>query len=90
MSKFVLAHDLGTTGNKATLYDEAGKLVGNAFFGYETEYAHTGWAEQDPQDWWTAVSHSTKQLLHETATPPQAIACITFSGTCTPSNMSTG
>ena len=28
---FILAHDLGTTGNKATLYDSEGALVGSAF-----------------------------------------------------------
>ena len=27
MSKYVIAHDLGTSGNKATLFDEEGKLI---------------------------------------------------------------
>src|SRR5690349_15064712 len=81
MKNYILAHDLGTTGNKATLYDREGKLVGSAFYGYKTEYAHTGWAEQNPEDWWQAVCHSTRALL--TGTPglrPDEIACIVFSG----------
>jgi xylulokinase len=80
MKNYILAHDLGTTGNKATLYDADGKLVGSAFYGYGTEYAHTGWAEQNPADWWQAVCASTRQLLHEARVPKDAVAAITFSG----------
>lgn len=80
MPNFVIAHDLGTTGNKATLYDREGRLVGSAFYAYKTEYAHTGWAEQNPEDWWRAVCQSTQQLLQETRTAKHDIACVTFSG----------
>jgi xylulokinase len=80
MANYVIAHDLGTTGNKATLYDREGKLVGSAFFGYETEFAHTGWAEQNPDDWWEAVCISTKRLLADTGVGRDDVACITFSG----------
>ncbi|MCY4019982.1 MAG: xylulokinase [Chloroflexi bacterium] len=80
MASYVIAHDLGTTGNKATLYDREGKLVGASFHAYETEYAHTGWAEQNPADWWDAVCLSTRRLLSETGVRNNDIACITFSG----------
>ncbi|MYI40767.1 MAG: hypothetical protein F4063_02115 [Chloroflexi bacterium] len=80
MPNYIIAHDLGTTGNKATLYDREGSLAGAAFHAYATEYAHTGWAEQNPTDWWRAVCHSTRQLLSETRVPASDIACITFSG----------
>lgn len=80
MPNFIIAHDLGTTGNKATLYDRDGKLVGAVFHAYATEYAHTGWAEQNPEDWWQAVCQSTRQLLLETHVGKDDIACVTFSG----------
>ena len=80
MPNYVIAHDLGTTGNKATLYDREGHLVGASFQGYDTEYAHTGWAEQNPEDWWQAVCQSTRLLLSETGVSKSDIACITFSG----------
>ncbi len=80
MKHYVIAHDLGTTGNKATLYNAEGTLVGSAFYAYSTEYAHTGWAEQNPDDWWQAVCTSTRQLLRETGVRGDDIACITFSG----------
>jgi xylulokinase len=80
MKPYILAHDLGTTGNKATLYDQEGALVSSAFFGYKTEYAHTSWAEQDPEDWWQAVCASTRNLLEQTRVRADAVACIVFSG----------
>ncbi|MBK9747909.1 MAG: xylulokinase [Chloroflexi bacterium] len=76
----IIAHDLGTTGNKATLYDRDGRLVGSVFYGYDTEYAQTGWAEQNPENWWLAVCRSTRELLTQTGVSKSDIACITFSG----------
>jgi len=80
MKTYIIAHDLGTTGNKATLYDQEGALVGSAFYGYETEYAHTSWAEQDAEDWWRAVCASTRELLRQTKVRGDDVACIVFSG----------
>lgn len=80
MRDYILAHDLGTTGNKATLYDREGHLAGSAFFAYDTEYAHTSWAEQDPEDWWQAVCGSTQDLLRQTRVGSDDVACIVFSG----------
>lgn len=80
MADYVLAHDLGTTGNKATLYDREGNLVGSAFFGYETEYARANWAEQDPEDWWRAICDSTRELRVQTGIKRNEIACVVFSG----------
>src|SRR4051794_5495092 len=80
MKNYVLAHDLGTTGNKATLYDREGRMIGSAFHGYGTEYAFTGWAEQNPEDWWQAVCISTGKLLQQAHIGTDEIACITFSG----------
>src|SRR5688572_28349127 len=77
---YILAHDIGTTGNKATLYDREGNLVGSAFYGYATTYEHTGWAEQNPDDWWQAVCTTTHKLLAQTRVKGDDIACITFSG----------
>ena len=63
MKTYVLAHDLGTSGNKATLYDPSGRMVESAFHGYDTEYAHTGWAEQNPDDWWNSACAALRDLL---------------------------
>jgi xylulokinase len=81
MSKqYILAHDLGTTGNKASLYDAEGTLLASAFFGYGLALPKVQWAEQDPEDWWQAVCVSTQQLLNAAAVPAAEIACVVFSG----------
>ena len=80
MKRYILAHDLGTTGNKATLYDDQGVLVSSAFFGYDTRYAQVSWAEQNPEDWWEAVCASTHELLQKARVGRHEVACIVFSG----------
>ena len=78
--EFILAHDLGTTGNKASLYDGRGKVLASSFYGYTTQFPNPGWVEQNPEDWWQAVCVSTSQLLSSTRVPAKNIACIVFSG----------
>ncbi|HEY65424.1 MAG TPA: xylulokinase [Caldilineae bacterium] len=80
MAPYILAHDLGTTGNKATLYDVDGQVVARAFQGYETYHPHGNWAEQDAADWWEAVEVCTRRLLAEARVAPEDVACISFSG----------
>jgi len=80
VKKYILAHDLGTSGNKASIYDTMGKLVAKTFYGYSTIYPKTGWVEQNPFDWWEAVKYSTKDLLVNSNIKKEEIACIVFSG----------
>lgn len=75
-----LAHDLGTTGDKATLHDRHGALLGAVTVAYETRYAAGGIVEQDPVSWWTACCAATKALAAQTAVPLAAIECVSFSG----------
>ena len=78
--KYILAHDLGTTGDKATLFDSLGGARASSFSGYETQYPQPNWAEQNPLDWWRAVCLTTRQLLSSSGISPEAVACVTFSG----------
>lgn len=77
---FILAHDLGTSGNKATLFNAEGALVESTFVSYPTSYPHPNWAEQDPEAWWRAVSEASRTLLEKSGVAPEAIAAVGFSG----------
>ncbi len=76
--KYILAHDIGTSGDKAVLFTTEGTLVASATYSYETSYPHPNWAEQDPKDWWKAVCITTRQLLEHV--PSEEISCVSFSG----------
>jgi xylulokinase len=80
MAKYILAHDLGTSGNKATLLSLDGKLGAGVLYEYPVLYPHPDWVEQDPADLWKAVCVSTRQLLEKTGAGPADVAALSFSG----------
>ncbi len=79
-TKFILAHDIGTTGDKATLFDEAGNLAGSAYEEYRTYLPKVNQAEQDANDWWNAVVASTRRLIQQACVNPKDIVAVGFSG----------
>ncbi|MDR1744504.1 MAG: FGGY-family carbohydrate kinase, partial [Planctomycetota bacterium] len=78
MSRLLLAHDLGTTGNKATIFSEEGELIDSVSHEYPTEYAPGGFVEQDPDHWWESVRATTQKLM--ASHDPGSVAAISFSG----------
>jgi xylulokinase len=80
MAKYILAHDLGTSGNKATLFSENGKMIGSYVSSYDTNYFNDTWVEQDAEDWWKAVCTSSKNLIGTLGVNASDIAVVSFSG----------
>lgn len=80
MSEYILAHDLGTSGNKATLFDTGGNLIASEIYEYDTLYFNGNWAEQNPEDWWLAVKNSTKKLIQKAGIDGTSILAVSFSG----------
>lgn len=80
MSKKIIAYDLGTGGNKASLYDAEGTCLASTFVAYDTYYPRSGWHEQRPMDWWRSVVESTRQLLAATRANVNEIECVAISG----------
>ena len=78
MAKYIIAHDVGTSGNKAVLVDTEGRVHGKCLEPYTTHYPSPGWVEQEPQDWWRAVSKTTRLLLEHTGVSPADVLCITY------------
>jgi xylulokinase len=77
---FVLAGDLGSGGCKTIILDNAGQVVVAASAEYPTHYPHPGWVEQNPDDWWTAFVHTTRQVLAQSRVPATDIAAIGLVG----------
>lgn len=78
MKRYILAHDLGTSGNKATLFDEDGKFIKSAVYPYKMYTGADNSAEQNADDWWKAVCETSKQLASEVG--KENIAAMSFSG----------
>lgn len=79
MGQYILAHDLGTSGNKSTLYDVEGALCASELYEYPTYYPHRNWVEQDPSDWWKAVCSCTKTLIQDAGIDAKDIVGVSFS-----------
>ncbi len=61
--KYLLGVDFGGGSSKATLLSTEGKVVATAGFEYPTNYPQSGYAEQDPHDWYNATAENIKQVL---------------------------
>lgn len=78
MPRLILAHDLGTSADKATLFDEDGNLLGSASHPYPSNFMPGGRAEQNPEDWWIAVVAATRELME--GLDVSRVSAIAFSG----------
>src|SRR5690606_3054647 len=55
--------DLGTEGARVGAFTEDGTALGSTHRPYLTHHPRPGWAEQDPRDWWAAITAATRELL---------------------------
>lgn len=78
LMKYILVHDLGTSGNKATLFTTEGEIIKSEVATYETFYHGEVNVEQNPDDWWHSVIESTKRLIE--GIKVEDIAVISCSG----------
>jgi xylulokinase len=67
--------DLGTGSLKAILIDENARIVAEATRAYTVHAPQAGWAESNPNDWWTATREAVLELGHG-----DEISAIGFSG----------
>ena len=77
----LLGIDVGTGGTRALLIDPSGAVVASAIHEHVPFASpRSGWAEQDPHDWWKACQGAVRTLLRDAAVPASEIACIGLSG----------
>jgi xylulokinase len=66
---YLLGYDIGSSSVKASIIDSnSGKCVASEFFPkkeMEIIAKKTGWAEQEPETWWTNLKAATKQVLSD-------------------------
>ncbi|MEL6597064.1 MAG: xylulokinase [Pseudomonadota bacterium] len=57
-----LGIDLGTSGLRALLVAETGRVIGSVERSYSSEHKHSGWSEQDPAHWIAALEDAVRAL----------------------------
>lgn len=63
MAQYLLGIDVGTTGTKSLLFSSEGKLIANAYQGYDLITPNVGWSEQKASDWWNAVVKTVRDVV---------------------------
>ena len=78
--KYALAYDIGTTGVKTCLFEIGSniRLIAGESEGYPLYVLPDGGAEQDPDEWWSAMCNTTKAVLKATGIDPKQIDGISF------------
>src|SRR5258708_23443454 len=77
----LLGIDVGTGGSRALVIDEAGRVVASATVDHAPFASpQTGWAEQDPRDWWGATSEAVRAVLLKNEVSAEEIGCIGLTG----------
>jgi sugar (pentulose or hexulose) kinase len=70
-----LALDVGTQSVRAILFDPRGTLVAIGRVPIEPYVSpQPGWAEQDPEVWWTAIGEACRRLWADPAARPDSVA----------------
>lgn len=59
---FYIGIDLGTSAVKLLLVGENGNIYKEVSKEYPVFYPHSGWSEQNPEDWWLAVCEGINEL----------------------------
>ena len=75
-SHYILALDLGTTGNRAILFDAGGSIAGEAYKELTQHYPQPGWVEHDPLEIWLDTRSCIHQVLKDTSITANEIVAI--------------
>src|SRR5580658_1649525 len=76
-----LGMDVGTSGTRAVLVDEQGRVVSSASEDHAPfRTPHPGWAEQDPEDWWRAALIAIRDAIAAAPAQREPIAGVGLTG----------
>lgn len=80
MGQLLLGIDIGTSACKIAVFEKNGTVIAAGTGDYPVYYPQPGWAEQNPDEWWTAVCETIKTLLEKNHIDAQEIAGVGIDG----------
>ncbi len=80
-SALTLGLDIGTSGSRAVVIDDGGRIVVSATAAH-APFVSPGpaWAEQDPADWWRAAREALREVLAHRNVAASGVASVGLSG----------
>ena len=75
---YYIGIDLGTSGVKLLMMDETGRVLKTVTEAYPLSFPKSGWAEQDPEDWYEKTMTGLRKLTEDC--DRSKIAAISYSG----------
>ncbi len=78
--KYLLGLDIGTSGVKTLLLSQNGEVISTATESYPLSTPKSGWAEQNPEDWWEAVVKVINKTIKDNNINANNIAGLSLSG----------
>src|SRR5215510_8067854 len=77
----LLGIDVGTGGSRAVLIDNSGRIIASATVEHiPFASPDTGWAEQDPRDWWRASAAAIRAVVSNDNVRAEEISAVGLSG----------
>lgn len=84
---FFLGLDVGTSGVKAVLFNENGKMMSSSHQEYHFSNPNPGWSEIDPEEVWAKTRHVIHECVTQSTVPVEKIKALGLSvlgETCMP------
>src|SRR5512146_401237 len=78
--KYLLGIDVSTTGVKALVIDQTGKVIASANTEQPLSTPRPLWSEQDPADWWRGSVSSIREALAKANLAGADIAAVGLTG----------
>ncbi|MFH1524522.1 MAG: xylulokinase [Chloroflexota bacterium] len=78
--QYFLGIDTSTTSSKALLVDDNGTVVATASSPHTLQTPRPLWSEQNPHEWWEAVSASIRSVLQQTGLGGESVAAVGLTG----------
>jgi len=75
-ANYIMALDLGTTGNRAIIFDREANIAGQAYRELTQYYPKPGWVEHDPREIWTEIDWCMGSAISKAGLKPTDIAAI--------------
>ena len=79
---YLIGVDGGTESARAALFTADGRMIASHAEAYPLRHPQPGWAEQQPEEWWTAIAAAIRKTVEQAGVPKERIVGICGDFTC--------